>query len=189
MHRLSRLFDGLAQARADGTYLTALRRLAKVQVLVLDDFGLEPLGAAERKVLLEVLEDRYGLGATIITSQLDPKDWHPVIGDETVADAICDRLVHGAHRIKLTGESMRKGLTNGTNQTDGGVDAERLDERDEASEVERPSVATLRGVRLDRYGCSASLGIGDRLRPEWAFDSAGIRTEEEREATAGRGGT
>ena len=74
MHRLSRLFDGLAQARADGTYLTALRRLAKVQVLVLDDFGLEPLGAAERKVLLEVLEDRYGLGATIITSQLDPKD-------------------------------------------------------------------------------------------------------------------
>src|SRR5436190_1267458 len=69
--RLSRLFDELAQARADGTYLTALRRLAKVQVLVLDDFGLEPLGAAERKVLLEVLEDRYGLAATIITSQLD----------------------------------------------------------------------------------------------------------------------
>jgi DNA replication protein DnaC len=91
-----------------------LRRLAKVQVLVLDDFGLEPLGAAERKVLLEVLEDRYGLGATILTSQLDPKDWHPVIGDETVADAICDRLVHGAHRIKLMGESLRKGLTNGT---------------------------------------------------------------------------
>ena len=112
--RLSRLFDELAQARADGTYLTALRRLAKVHVLVLDDFGLEPLGAAERKVLLEVLEDRYGLAATIITSQLDPKDWHPVIGDETVADAICDRLVHGAHRIKLTGESLRKGLTNGT---------------------------------------------------------------------------
>ena len=112
--RVSRLLDQRAQARADGTYLTALRRLAKVQVLVMDDFGLEPLGAAERKVLLEVLEDRYGLAATIITSQLDPKDWHPVIGDETVADAICDRLVHGAHRIKLTGESMRKGLTNGT---------------------------------------------------------------------------
>src|SRR2546428_12458469 len=111
--RLSRLFDELAQARADGTYLTALRRLAKVQVIVLDDFGLEPLGAAERKVLLEILEERYGLAATIITSQLDPKDWHPVIGDETVADAICDRLVHGAHRIKLTGESLREGLTNG----------------------------------------------------------------------------
>src|SRR5207245_2887911 len=112
--RLARLFDELAQARADGTYLTALRRLAKMQVLVVDDFGLEPLGAAERKVLLEILEDRYGVGATIITSQLDPKNWHAVIGDETIADAICDRLVHGAHRIKLTGESMRKGLTNGT---------------------------------------------------------------------------
>lgn len=106
--RVSRLFDELAQARADGTYLTALRRLAKVQALVLDDFGLEPLGPAERKVLLEILEDRYSLGATIITSQLDPDDWHPVIGDETVADAICDRLVHGAHRLKLTGESLRK---------------------------------------------------------------------------------
>jgi len=63
---------------------------------------------------LEILEDRYGVGATIITSQLDPKNWHAVIGDETVADAICDRLVHGAHRIKLAGESLRKGLTNGT---------------------------------------------------------------------------
>jgi DNA replication protein DnaC len=111
--RLSRLFDELAQARADGTYLTALRRLAKVQVVVLDDFGLEPLGPAERKALLEILEDRYGLGATIITSQLDPKNWHAVIGDETVADAICDRLVLGAQRIKLSGESLRKGLTNG----------------------------------------------------------------------------
>jgi DNA replication protein DnaC len=117
--RVSRLFDELAQARADGTYLTALRRLAKVQALVLDDFGLEPLGPAERKVLLEILEDRYSLGATIITSQLDPDDWHPVIGDETVADAICDRLVHGAHRLKLTGESLRKDkdLTNGKKPT------------------------------------------------------------------------
>ena len=75
----------------------------------------EPLGAVERKVVLEILEDRYGLGTTIIT-QLDPDDWHPVIGDETVADAIFDRLLHGAHRIKLTGESLRKDkdLTNGT---------------------------------------------------------------------------
>src|SRR2546428_11770028 len=111
--RLSRLFDELAQARADGTYLTALRRLAKVQVLVLDDFGLEPLGAAERKVLLEVLEDRNAAGPRTPPSNVSPKDWHPVIGDETVADAICDRLVHGAHRIKLTGESLREGLTNG----------------------------------------------------------------------------
>lgn len=106
--RTSRLFDELAQARADGTYPHLLRRLAKAQVLILDDFGLEPLGAAQRKELLEVLDDRYQLGSTILTSQLEPKDWHAVIGDATLADAICDRLVHNAHRLKLGGESIRK---------------------------------------------------------------------------------
>jgi DNA replication protein DnaC len=105
--RTSRLFDELAQARADGTYPHLLRRLAKAQVLILDDFGLEPLGASERKELLEVLEDRYGSGATVVTSQLEPKDWHAVIGEPTLADAILDRLVHNAHRLKLTGESVR----------------------------------------------------------------------------------
>lgn len=113
--RVSRLFDELAQARADGTHPHLLRRLAKAQVLILDDFGLEPLGVAQRKELLEVLDDRYKVSSTIVTSQLEPKDWHPVIGDPTLADAICDRLVHNAHRIKLSGESVRKaeGLTNG----------------------------------------------------------------------------
>jgi DNA replication protein DnaC len=112
--RTSRLFDELAQARADGTHVHLVRRLAKTQVLVLDDFGLEPLGAAQRKELLEILDDRYKSGSTIVTSQLEPKDWHAVIGDETLADAICDRLVHNAHRIKLGGESIRKSesLTN-----------------------------------------------------------------------------
>ena len=106
--RASRLYDELAQARADGTYLTVLRRLAKAQLLVLNDFGLEPLGAAERKGLLEILEDRYNVAATLVTSQPDPDAWHAVIGDATVADAICDRLIHGAHRLKLKGESIRK---------------------------------------------------------------------------------
>lgn len=70
------------------------------------------LGANQRRDLLEVLEDRYGTSSTIVTSQLEPKEWHAVIGDETIADAVCDRLVHNAHRIKLTGESIRKtGLT------------------------------------------------------------------------------
>ena len=112
--RASRLFDELAQARADGTYPHVLKRLAKAQVLILDDFGLEPLGAAQRKELLEVLEDRYQLSSTVVTSQLEPKDWHAVIGDATLADAICDRLVHNAHRLKLGGESIRKAenLTN-----------------------------------------------------------------------------
>jgi DNA replication protein DnaC len=113
--RASRLFDEMAQARADGTYPHLLRRLAKAQVLILDDFGLEVLGAAQRKELLEVLDDRYQISSTIVTSQLEPKDWHSVIGDATLADAICDRLVHNAHRMKLGGDSIRKagGLTNG----------------------------------------------------------------------------
>ena len=106
--RASRLFDELAQARADGTYPHLLRRLAKAQVLILDDFGLEPLAATQRKELLEVLDDRYQLGSTIVASQLEPKDWHAIIGDATLADAICDRLVHNAHRLKLGGESIRK---------------------------------------------------------------------------------
>ncbi len=76
-------------------------------MLILDDFGLEPLGTSERKELLEILEDRYGSGATVVTSQLDPKDWHAVIGEPTLADAILDRLVHNAHRLKLTGDSVR----------------------------------------------------------------------------------
>jgi len=113
--RASRLFDELAQARADGTYPHLLRRLAKAQVLILDDFGLEPLAAPQRKELLEVLDDRYQLGSTIVASQLEPKDWHAVIGDATLADAICDRLVHNAHRLMLGGESIRKAesLTSG----------------------------------------------------------------------------
>jgi DNA replication protein DnaC len=106
--RTSRLLDELAQARADGSHFNLLRRLAKTEVLILDDFGLEVLNAAQRKDLLEVLEDRYGVSSTIVTSQLEPKDWHSVIGDETIADAVCDRLVHNAHRVKLAGESIRK---------------------------------------------------------------------------------
>lgn len=106
--RVSRLFDELAQARADGTYHGLLRRLAKTQVLILDDFGMEVLSAPQRKDLLEVIEDRYGTSSTVVTSQLEPKDWHGVIGEETIADAICDRLVHNAHRLKLVGESIRK---------------------------------------------------------------------------------
>jgi len=106
--RASRLFDELAQARADGTYPHVIRRLARVQVLIIDDFGLEVLGAPQRKELLEVVEDRYGISSTIVTGQLEPKNWHGVIGDETIADAICDRLVHNAHRLRLAGDSIRK---------------------------------------------------------------------------------
>jgi len=106
--RASRLFDELTQARADGTLPLLLRRLAKANVLILDDFGLEVLGPAERKGLLEVLEDRYGVSSTVVTSQLAPDAWHPVIGDPTLADAILDRLVHNAHRLVLKGDSIRR---------------------------------------------------------------------------------
>ncbi len=115
--RTARLFDELTQARADGSYLAILQRFAKTQVLILDDFALERLGAPDRRMLLDVLEDRYGIAATIVTSQLDADDWHAVIGDDTVADSICDRLVHQAHRIRLTGESMRKPRTPLTEET------------------------------------------------------------------------
>jgi DNA replication protein DnaC len=106
--RSTRLFDELAQARADGSYPHVLRRLAKAQLLIIDDFAIEPLGAQQRRDLLEVVEDRHKLASTIITSQLEPEMWHAAIGDATIADAICDRVVHAAHRIKLGGESIRK---------------------------------------------------------------------------------
>jgi DNA replication protein DnaC len=106
--RAPRLFDDLARAQADGTIGTLFTRLAKTPLLILDDFGTEPLDKGARRNLRELMEDRYGLSTTLITSQLDPKDWHAVIGDETIADAICDRVVHGAVCIKLTGESLRK---------------------------------------------------------------------------------
>lgn len=106
--RVSRLFDELAQARADGTLPLLLRRFAKVNVLILDDFGLEVLSSADRKGLLEVLEDRYSTSSTIITSQLTPDAWHAAIGDPTLADAILDRLVHNAHRVVLKGDSIRR---------------------------------------------------------------------------------
>ena len=106
--RAPRLFEELYRARADGTYPRLLQRLAKMQVLIIDDLGSASLDASERRDLREVLEDRYSTSSTLITSQLNPDDWHSFIGDPTVADAICDRVVHNAHRLKLHGESMRK---------------------------------------------------------------------------------
>lgn len=108
--RTSRLFDELTQARADGTYASCLRALLKAPVLILDDFCMQPMTAKERRDLIEVLEDRYSVCSTVIASQLEPDQWHAAIGDETTADSICDRLVHGAHRLKLGGESIRKVL-------------------------------------------------------------------------------
>lgn len=106
--RAPRLFESLHQARGDGSHLKALTRLGKVQVLIIDDFLITPLAAAERKDFLEIIEDRYGSTATVITSQCPLKGWHEAIGDPTLADAICDRLMHNAYKFELRGESIRK---------------------------------------------------------------------------------
>jgi len=107
--RLPRLFAELGLAKADGTYHKRLAKMAKVDVLILDDLGLgTSLKEAHRHDLLEVMEDRYGSSCTVITSQLDVGHWYEWIGDPTVADAILDRLVHNAYKLKLTGPSRRK---------------------------------------------------------------------------------
>jgi DNA replication protein DnaC len=105
--RAPRLFENLQQSRGDGSHLKALARLSRVQLLIIDDFLLTPLSDSERRDLLEVIEDRYQTGATIIASQCPVKDWHPNIGDPTLADAVCDRLLHNAYKIEMRGDSMR----------------------------------------------------------------------------------
>jgi len=106
--RIQRLFADLALARSDGRYARLMRALGGVKLLILDDWGLEPLGPEQRRDLLEIIEDRYGRGATLITSQLPVDRWHDLIGDPTLADAILDRIIHTAHRIQLRGESLRR---------------------------------------------------------------------------------
>jgi DNA replication protein DnaC len=106
--RLPRLLQELPIAKGDGTYTRLMSRLAKVDVLILDDWGLSKLIAEQRRDLLEILEDRHDNRSTIVTSQLPLDQWHHIIGDPTLADAILDRLVHNAYKINLKGESMRK---------------------------------------------------------------------------------
>lgn len=106
--RMPRLLEELALAHADGTYVRLLGRLAKIDVLVLDDWGLAPLREQERRDVLEIFEDRHGTRSTIVTSQLPVENWHDHVADPTIADALLDRIVHNAHRIKLKGPSKRK---------------------------------------------------------------------------------
>jgi DNA replication protein DnaC len=105
--RAPRMFETLQQSRGDGSHLKALARLSRMQLLIIDDFLLTPLSDNERRDLLEVVEDRYQTGATIIASQCPISDWHPNIGDPTLADAVCDRLLHNAYKIEMRGDSMR----------------------------------------------------------------------------------
>jgi DNA replication protein DnaC len=112
--RASRLFDELALARADGTYARVLAKIARIDVLVIDDWGLTQPREPEKHDLLEILEDRSGNRATIMTSQVDPKHWHQLLGEPTLADAIVDRIINRAHKIALKGPSKRKDATTTT---------------------------------------------------------------------------
>lgn len=106
--RVPRLIEDLALARGDGRYPRLLKSLGRVELLVLDDWGLAPLGPEARRDLLEIVDDRHQRAATLITSQLPVDRWHDMIGDPTLADAILDRVVHNAHRIELRGDSLRR---------------------------------------------------------------------------------
>jgi DNA replication protein DnaC len=106
--RCPRLFAALALARGDGRYARLMRQLTKVDLLILDDWGPEPLTGEQRRDLLEIVEDRYNTGSLIITSQVPPDQWYEIVGNPTLADAILDRILHNAHRIDLKGESLRK---------------------------------------------------------------------------------
>jgi len=103
-----KLFAKLKMAKADGSYMKEVTRIERQQLLILDDFGIQPFDAQSRAALMEIIEDRHGKTSLIITSQLPVSKWHEVIGEKTIADAILDRIVHDAHRLELQGESMRK---------------------------------------------------------------------------------
>jgi DNA replication protein DnaC len=107
-HRVPRLLEAVALARGDGRYGRLLKALGRVQLLILDDWGLAPLTGEQRRDLLEIMDDRHERASTIVTSQVPVDHWHEVIGDPTIADAVLDRLVHNAHRLVLKGESLRK---------------------------------------------------------------------------------
>jgi len=111
--RSSRLFEMLAIARADGRYPKIMRKLAKADLIIIDDWGLSTLTHRESADFLEILEDRYSLASTIITGQVPIEQWHQAIENPTLADAIMDRLIHNAYKLQLAGDSMRKTKKNG----------------------------------------------------------------------------
>ena len=110
-YRASRLFESLTISHGDGSYLKLINQLAKADLLIIDDWGLETLTQSQRNDLLEIMEDRHGSKSTLVTSQFPVTKWHSYIGDATLADAILDRLLHNAHKLPLKGESMRKAMS------------------------------------------------------------------------------
>lgn len=107
-YNVPKLFTRPKMAKGDGSYIKEVARIERQHLLILDDFGIQPFDAQSRAMLLELIEDRHGKAALIITSQIPVSKWHEVIAEQTIADAVLDRIVHGAHRLELKGESMRK---------------------------------------------------------------------------------
>lgn len=106
----ARLLARLKLARVDGTYISELKKLGKIQLLILDDFGLQAFDNHARETLMDIIEDRFNQSSTIVSSQIPVSAWYDIIGEGTIADAILDRLVNSSHRIDLKGESLRKGI-------------------------------------------------------------------------------
>lgn len=104
----TKLFGRMKIAKTDGSYLRELSKIERQHLLIIDDFGIQPLDAQSRSALMEIIEDRHGKSSTIITSQVPVSMWHEIIGEQTIADAILDRIVHDAHRVEMKGESLRK---------------------------------------------------------------------------------
>ena len=104
----SKLFARLKSGKADGTYLKEITKIEKQDLLIIDDFGIQPLDQQSRTILMEIIEDRHGKKSTLLTSQIPINQWHEVIGEQTIADAILDRIVHDAQRLEIKGGSMRK---------------------------------------------------------------------------------
>jgi DNA replication protein DnaC len=110
-HNVPKLFSKLKMSKADGSYLKEIAKIERQHLLILDDFGIQPLDVQSRTALMEIIEDRHGKGALIVTSQIPINKWYDVIGEQTIADAILDRIIHNAHRLELKGESLRKRRT------------------------------------------------------------------------------
>ena len=104
----TKLFGRMKIAKTDGSYQKELARIERQHIFIIDDFGIQPLDAQSRSVLMEIIEDRHGKSSTIITSQVPISKWHEIIGEQTIADAILDRIVHDSHRIVMKGDSLRK---------------------------------------------------------------------------------
>lgn len=116
-HNTAKLFGKLKMAKADGSYVKEIAKIERQDLLILDDFGLHPFDTQSRAALMEIIEDRHGKASMIITSQVPINKWHEVIGEQTVADAILDRIIHQAHRLELKGESLRKKQNNKAEET------------------------------------------------------------------------